>query len=273
MIKKSTFIVAAAFAALLSTGAARAEVVTVLPADVTVQAENTPPAGFTDWTAYVRNAGSLAFRTGPAAPPLGLGSLELSTPTGADKITVFNYDFVGLPLADVSGLNYSTYRSAGFGSQVAALNLEIDYNGPDVAGGFTTLVFEPVYNTDQEAVASGVWQDWDAYDGGQAIWWSSRPIPGAPNRDTFVTWDAILAANPDAVILGGVGVNQGSGNGGLVTAVDALTVNAVTYDFEPAISPVPGDKNQCKNGGWQIFNVPAFKNQGDCVSYVNNGRR
>jgi hypothetical protein len=32
----------------------------------------------------------------------------------------------------------------------------------------------------------------------------------------------------------------------------------------------PKDKNQCKNNGWQAFTVPrCFKNQGDCVSYVN----
>jgi len=30
----------------------------------------------------------------------------------------------------------------------------------------------------------------------------------------------------------------------------------------------PTSKDDCKNGGWQSFNDPAFKNQGDCVSYV-----
>lgn len=30
----------------------------------------------------------------------------------------------------------------------------------------------------------------------------------------------------------------------------------------------PTSKDQCKDGGWQTFNNPSFKNQGDCVSYV-----
>jgi hypothetical protein len=30
----------------------------------------------------------------------------------------------------------------------------------------------------------------------------------------------------------------------------------------------PTDKNQCKDNGWQTFNNPSFKNQGDCVSFV-----
>jgi len=33
--------------------------------------------------------------------------------------------------------------------------------------------------------------------------------------------------------------------------------------------PVPTTKDQCKNGGWRSFG--AFKNQGDCVSFVATG--
>lgn len=32
----------------------------------------------------------------------------------------------------------------------------------------------------------------------------------------------------------------------------------------------PADKNQCKTDGWKLFNNPFFKNQGDCVSYVQS---
>lgn len=35
----------------------------------------------------------------------------------------------------------------------------------------------------------------------------------------------------------------------------------------------PTNKDQCKNGGWQNFNFPhTFKNQGDCIQYVNTGK-
>jgi hypothetical protein len=33
--------------------------------------------------------------------------------------------------------------------------------------------------------------------------------------------------------------------------------------------PLPSTRDQCKNGGWQIYGV--FKNQGDCVSFVATG--
>jgi hypothetical protein len=37
-----------------------------------------------------------------------------------------------------------------------------------------------------------------------------------------------------------------------------------------AVARVPTTKEQCKNGGWRNF--PQFKNQGDCVSFVETGR-
>jgi hypothetical protein len=37
----------------------------------------------------------------------------------------------------------------------------------------------------------------------------------------------------------------------------------------------PSSKDECKNGGWQQFNVPppglGFRNQGDCVAFFNAG--
>jgi len=39
--------------------------------------------------------------------------------------------------------------------------------------------------------------------------------------------------------------------------------------IEPPVGP-PVDKSECKKGGWMTFNNPTFKNQGDCVSYVQS---
>jgi len=40
----------------------------------------------------------------------------------------------------------------------------------------------------------------------------------------------------------------------------------------PQIGP-PTNKDQCKGDGWMTFNVPKkFKNQGDCIQYVNTGK-
>lgn len=251
----------------------------ITDADVSRQAEDTPP--LRNWVLYTRlvTPGTGTFRAGPATPPEGAGSIEFGTVAGTDKVYLFNFDYAGKTLSSLTSLSYSSYRSTGSLQQVTALNIQVDINGGTLnPGEFTTLVFEPVYNTGQGAVVSGAWQDWDAYNGGNAIWWSSRPIPGVCAFDCFVTWNAIVAANPNATVLGGMGFNQGSGNPALTAAVDALTIGfsgqpAVTYDFELFVTA--RTKEDCKNGGWQSVrrsDGSTFKNQGDCVSYTSNGR-
>jgi hypothetical protein len=102
-----------------------------------------------------------------------------------------------------------------------------------VTGGYTSLVFEPVYNPDEGAIVKGVWQTWNGIPG---IWWSTRPINGCLVPICYMRWSDIVANNPDATILGGFGVNQGSGSGGLIAATDALSISANgdtwTYNFE-----------------------------------------
>ncbi|MCC5947590.1 MAG: lamin tail domain-containing protein [Nitriliruptoraceae bacterium] len=44
-------------------------------------------------------------------------------------------------------------------------------------------------------------------------------------------------------------------------------------DEEPPTPPsTPTDKDQCRNGGWQDFDDPSFRNQGQCVSFVASGQ-
>jgi hypothetical protein len=59
-------------------------------------------------------------------------------------------------------------------------------------------------------------------------------------------------------------------DGNQTIVFDNTNVNNVTYNYE---SPITID--QCKNGGWQTWtraNGTTFKNQGDCIQYVNTGR-
>jgi len=205
----------------------------VIEADVTRQLENTPPTD--DWVLYTRagtppTAGT--FVAGPGDPPLGDGSFQAKTTTSAEKVFLFNYEHIGTKLSDIDDLSYTTYRTAGTGSQVTALNLQVDFNGA-AAGGFTTLVFEPVYNLNQHPVTNGTWQEWIADGSGR--WWSTSAINGQCATAAIAcqrTWDQIVANNPDAVITGGVGLNQGSGNAGLISSVDSFTFDCVTYNFE-----------------------------------------
>lgn len=257
----------------MAVSATGAQIIT--DAEVARQAENTAPTA--EWVLYTRNGGSGTFATGPGTVPEGVGSLGFSTPTSADKVFLFHYGEVGTPLSELTALQYATYRTSGeVAVQDPALNVEVDVNG-SADGGFTTLVFEPVYNTTQGSVADGEWQTWDAINGGAGHWWSTHDIPGVCAFDCFVEWSSIVAANPDAVVVGGVGLNQGSGNPALVAAVDQFvigtTTGTTTYDFDPFVAATT--RETCQHDGWQQVrraDGSTFKNQGDCVSYTENGK-
>jgi hypothetical protein len=215
-----------------------------------------------------RAPGYFEFVPGPGTPPLGSGSLHLVTPDSTAKVQLGNSDYAGTQLQNIDSMSYYTYRSSSStGSAVQAPSYQLPVN---TSAGFTTLVFEPVYNTDQGPIVNDTWQRWDAFNGGNGVWWSTRSIPGFCAQTCYLPWSAIVALYPTATIQGEL-INQGSGNPGIDANVDAYTFgasgNATTWNFDPLTGP-PTSKDQCKNGGWQDFDNPTFKNQGDCVSFV-----
>lgn len=69
------------------------------------------------------------------------------------------------------------------------------------------------------------------------------------------------------------GVVQGS-NGDLygTTTFGGASGLGTVFRLTIRVDP-PTNKDQCKNGGWQIFISPhPFKNQGDCIQFVNTGK-
>jgi hypothetical protein len=214
--------------------------VTVGESDIARETENATPTR--SWVLYTRTGNETgAFVTGPATPPLGSGSLHLVTPTASEKVTLFNYDHIGTALADIQGISYSTYKAASAGVQFPSINIQVDVNGGSLGSGeFRTFVWEP-YQQSGFVDATGVWQSRDAIASGNGVWWSTEGSPPGDGsrgcgQSTPCTWTAILAAFPGATIVGGFGINQGSGNGGLDASVDALRIayggNSVTYNFE-----------------------------------------
>jgi hypothetical protein len=238
----------------VTTGAAFAATVTVTPTDTSWGPSDTRPGG------------AVSFSAAYGAPAgLGTSALRLTTTNdNAAKADYWTASVNGTPLSQVNALAYWTYQAAAsFAGGDASLQLAIDVNGAD-PGGFTTLVYEPYWNG---AVTNGAWQHWDA-TGGQ--WWSTKTVGtlvaggGGPPLYTIAQ---VAAGNPNAVVLA-IGVNVGSYNPGYDVATDGVQFNDTTWNFELP-PPMPTTKDQCKDGGWQSYGV--FKNQGDCVSWVQTG--
>lgn len=80
--------------------------------------------------------------------------------------------------------------------------------------------------------------------------------PSLPGTYNYELYAVEKGDGPSGVRLASVGITVVVGSGG-------------------AVCNVPTDKNQCKNGGWSSMtriDATPFKNQGDCIQYVNTGR-
>jgi hypothetical protein len=84
-------------------------------------------------------------------------------------------------------------------------------------------------------------------------------------------------ANPDAVFWntshGPFYTDGGTAGVGIFRQDTGWSPNgtvAFKITATPKLVAAPTSKDQCKNGGWTQFNNPSFKNQGDCVSFVQS---
>lgn len=218
-----------------------------------------------------------SFVVGPATPPLGTDSLQISV-SGTQRRNIATYRFKGTLLSDITTLRYSTYNpSAGNGGAATRsgyLQFNVDFNGSDTWQ--SRLVYVPSQNG---TVVQNSWQEWDAISGGNALWRYSGAGGAWPGGGPALkTWNQILAQYPGIRIrvtdsFLGIRVGEPYGNGyteNIDKFVFGTASDTTTFDFE-AIGPAT-DKDQCKNNGWRQFNDPAYKNQGDCVSSVTSGR-
>jgi hypothetical protein len=224
---------------------------------------------------------SVTFENGPASPPLGAGSVELSV--GADgngAAQIRNSLYAGVKLSNITELSYAAYVDQdGSGGQAPYVLLNVDYDNNGTIDDF--LFFEPVYQdatffpqNPQQSIALDTWQTWDALDGG---WWSAFGTAGAGPGVDVKSLDDIIAAEPDATIVGsGVRLVAGFGAGAwdnFVGNVDAVSIGVsgatTTYNFELTASKKVL-MEQCKNGGWQ---AEGAKNQGQCISMIVSKRK
>jgi hypothetical protein len=181
--------------------------------------------------------GSGAYVAGPATPPLGTGSAQL-TVNATGRVILLTPTYTGTRFADITTLSYSTYVSAGNPASTApVLQLNVDYNLTDVITSWQgRLTFEPYMSG---TVTQDVWQTWNPLQGK----WYASAAPGNTvcPQNSPCTWSQVLAAFPNAGINANVpGVQFRAGGPwapGFTGHVDAFTIGVgnafTTFDFEP----------------------------------------
>lgn len=275
----------AAVMTLAATSAAADNTVVVFPQDMATSVADVV-AKPTSWFFYNDENDTIdnslgSFISGPDTPPAGIGSVQISV-TGTQRRNLATYQFSGTKLADITELAFSTFNpssgNGGNANRSGYLNFNVDFNSTDTWQ--RRLVYVPSVNG---TVVQDTWQEWDALDGGNALWTWSGFIPNGNqwpdgNTSQYRTWNDLLTAFPGIRIRVtdswlGVRVGEPYANG-YTENIDAFkfgtATGTTTFDFEPSLTPV--SKDECKKGGWMAFNNPTFKNQGDCVSFTNTGK-
>lgn len=182
------------------------------------------------WGVYYDNAGSSAFVSGPSTPPLGPGSLQISTgpnlplstventlgmsPSAPDylatsggysggKVYVQTNTLDNVPLNSVTSLSYSTYSPLG-STLAPYITIEVATGGSSTRT--TTLVFDPANAGGQgDAVVGGTWQTWNALSPSSAHWWcegtTANLCDGGSSINNPFTLNAFITANPNTEIV------------------------------------------------------------------------
>ena len=223
--------------------------------------------------------GSVSLVSGPAPPPDGTtGSLQMSLTADGDHWTVFNDDHVGTPLSALTALSYFTYTDTL--PYAPTLQLEINpgntTGGPDEGVTYSTLNFEPYLNADWQTMQTSTWQYWNVLAG--RVW--GTHLTGA-TEGSPLTWSQFLADYPNATIVGGVGVNVGSGWSAMTGNADARTIaTATTTTTTPAVGtstttsttqPPPPGPLTVDGTAWQGHGDLAFVSEGQLEVLGNNG--
>jgi len=154
--------------------------------------------------------------------------VDIQTPDVSAKVYWLRPPAADTALKQVKDFAYRIKQVVPGSIVLPSLQLQIDPNpaNPDpTVPHFTTLVYEPYLNGYSPQPTDG-FRTYDADEAPQK-WWSSKPIPGLETRDKTMTWAELAAKYPDARVLG-YGWNQGSGNSGSRSVVQALRFAATT---------------------------------------------
>jgi hypothetical protein len=158
-----------------------------------------------------------------------------------------------------AGIRFFT-PSAGFGARITNNTFTSNYVGIGVRMGSPTadITGMDVYAHQNNFVgntAAGIRHDGLGTFNATCNWWNSASGPtnaGNPGG----TGDAVDGTGP-------------------VTFSPWLTAPAPSGACNGPLPPQPTSQNDCKKNGWQTHyraNGSPFKNQGDCIQYVNTGK-
>lgn len=144
----------------------------------------------------------------------------------------------------------------------------------NVYANFGESDFDKYYDCRYNVVpATGSTSDWTTitFDPTQSYPVTTRGgVSASPYTCPSVPADMDNLSSGSTIRMVAMNVGDTSGNdqdldGYYDNVVVSLDDGTTIYDFEPS----PAEKGDCKKGGWEDY---GFKNQGQCIQYVNTGK-
>jgi len=185
-----------------------------------------------------------------------------------------------------AGVNYGVESGMTF-ADVAALGTDYRFESDDSCGGgsprFQINVTSPD-NTDTGNIFVYIGPTPSYTSCPSSVWLSTGDLLEGVNPVDTSQLDAGTFYDPYATALVKYGDYTVTGiqlvadaswaftDGEQALDADNTLINATLFTYEV---PVPVTKDECKDGGWMTMGRPdgtLFKNQGDCVSFVENGK-
>jgi hypothetical protein len=236
-------------------------------ADAAICVKRVTPNSLKGWIPFGEDAFSqdpslTTFVNGPGTPPIGTGSVNLDPqafgafPEDGTQAVLRTLQYAGTRIADIARLGYYIFVPAG--GDPPTMQLAVTGANTGEPSGFMSIVYVPGANGNP-AVPDGTWTAQAPMDG---FWFLTRDVfgsggeclicrgnntnytgtcavPGACTGRIDVSWDTIVAANPNAIINGtnagegGFSLRIGRGDTGEGN-VDGVVFNNDAYDFDPA---------------------------------------
>ena len=250
------------------------------------------------------DTGTQTYETGPATPPLGVGSLEFRIGSNNNWSETVGYIALNdVALGNLTALSYSTFiEQASNTAQDFFAILVIDTNGDHTADDF--LFFFPGNQEacsdnapHQHPILQNQWQSWDASGG---VWVSAFGLCNAQNfcgtADDPKTLADYLMCFPNARIINddsGTPADSSDDTPGLIVGYggDSVSANFIgnldnvrigvsgmttTFDFDPcvltiscppSVNAVTG-QNTCPSASCTLVNFPAPVTPANCGATV-----
>jgi len=185
-----------------------------------------------------------------------------------------------VPTAQQAGLHISISPDRGDGSRMSYLRFEDGANGIDV-------FFDDVQGTSNPAnfvetqVASGlnrkrphlVFLTLDTIDGPSndivKVYIDGKLVHKGTSWENYYRYDSEASAEQSPRIVKTV-IFRSSGTANPADQGKGFYIDNLFTRSGQRFGNIFTSKDQCKNDGWQLFTNPTFKNQGQCVDYMQN---